>query len=874
MSAMRCPDDNDITLMLQGGLSPQETEQIQAHLDTCEACSELFSALFSLVPEQNARKNPTTGERSAVSSVGRYVISALLGAGAMGAVFEAWDPELERRVAIKLLRPDRFADAVAHKQATERLLREARALASLDHPNLLTVYDVGVYHRDNVFIASAFIEGETADVWARTRSWQEIVACYEQVCRGLSHAHARGIIHRDIKPQNILVDPSGRARVCDFGLAKSTPGARGSDVSKRSPVMSLTQTGAVVGTPAYMAPEQLDGQPIGAAADQHAVCACLYEALYGFRPFSGETLAELAKSVRSGDLIAPKSADIPRELFDVIARGLSPRAHERHEDMRQLEARLRRVREASQSSPRVSASSWRVRVMALILLFLMAVGVGVMLPEWLPRRPSPKPDAIAKKASEKKRAPLLDVTSRASLEHAMIAEPTNPHRASEDAPEDALEKPQTTPEVTNKSKRFAARETSEDPQKGTWDYLTRVCQQGDRACGDCVASARALLKSGELRSGVAYAGEGPVLAIAARCAHEEKDCAFASTLLIASREPAAHINASAKEDARRQTATQLGWSFPECPLVYKEPELRALQASGVLARAYGERSALRCERAWGKVEREVASWAPERFDLSTRSLLLTSLGATSACLAESNCALARRVWVSKERVLASPSSRDASMSEFARVAPRCIGAEDDVEARVAMFVKLVDRARDERDPGAACATLWTTRRDALSSLAKSVVQREHRRDLDSALTALARCAAPSDCEVTSACLSLVQSRRPSEPKDLLPYTAMIAPSCVSSPPNARVAAFMARGMLGTSPSAQVRAVLEPWITRGVDRNTGATMEGVLQSLMTFDLEANRCDEARATFSLAQQLSEDKYTEALWTQWAKTGGCSL
>ena len=874
MSFESCPDDNGITLMLQGGLGQQETERIQAHLDQCEACAELFSALFSLIPEK-PRHITTPRERSAVSSVGRYIISTLLGAGAMGAVFEAWDPELERKVAIKLLRPDRFGDRQTYQHATERLLREARALAALDHSNLLTVYDVGVYREDSVFIASAYIDGVTVDVWSRGKTWQEIVACYEQVCRGLAHAHARGIIHRDIKPQNILVDASNRARVCDFGLATSDLRAPDHSSSRRASFASLTQTGAIVGTPAYMAPEQLDGQPVGAPADQHAVCACLYEALYGFRPFSGETLAELARSVRSGELVAPKSSRIPRALFDVLARGLSPRAEERHEDMRQLEAALQRVREADTSVSRSSSSPWRARIIALVLLFLMAVGVGAILPELMtPRARAPASKESAKRISKDKdksrdeKGLEPDTIARAALE---------PKREDARSPEAKPSKAPPTDAVTRREAREtgAAGAPSNAPPRGSWQALRSACTKGDRACGECVASAKALGESGALRAGVAYTDEAPMLAIAARCAYEQKDCSLTSALFLATREPAAHINSSAREDAHRSTARMLGWSFPECPLVYEtDPILRAYQVAGVLSRAYEERSAPRCERAWGMVEAEVASWKPGLFDRDARGWLFTSLGATSACLAASNCELARRVWRSKARVQTAPVP-DADIGEaFAKIAPRCVLATDREDARVEMFEELVDRARGERDPADACAQLWSARRDSISSLAKSLTDPALTHTLDNALIALARCVAPRDCSPAFESAALVKGSRARRQREALSFAAYIAPSCVPDPPDAKTAASKAAGMIATaSPPAEVRAVLEPWIERQLDRRTRIEMASVLDSIMALEFKAKRCEEARLAFSLAQRLNAATYTEPLWAQWAKSKGCS-
>ncbi|MBL8976639.1 MAG: serine/threonine protein kinase, partial [Myxococcales bacterium] len=191
--------------------------------------------------------------------IGRYTVLKAIGAGGMGVVYAAYDTDLDRKIAIKLLHDHTGAggpDTVGHS----RLLREAQAMAKISHPNVLQVYEVGT-HAGQVFLALEFIEGSTLEDWllAAPHDWRAIVAIFLQAGRGLQAAHEAGVVHRDFKPENVLVDRSGRARVMDFGLARASgaPGPRDIPVGTHSSLdLDLTVTGAVMGTPLYMAPEQ------------------------------------------------------------------------------------------------------------------------------------------------------------------------------------------------------------------------------------------------------------------------------------------------------------------------------------------------------------------------------------------------------------------------------------------------------------------------------------------------------------------------------------------------------------------------------------------------------------------------------------------
>ncbi|HRI49207.1 MAG TPA: serine/threonine-protein kinase [Pseudomonadota bacterium] len=270
--------------------------------------------------------------------IGRYAVLRPLGEGGMGVVYAAYDEELDRKVAVKLLRS--VAPPGAERRA--RLIREAQALARVSHPNVVSVYEVGEAD-GQVFIAMEFIDGATLTAWqASGPSWDEVLQMYRAAGEGLDAAHRAGLVHRDFKPDNVLVGKDGRARVADFGLARglrseeSLPAAL-PGTPDRPALVSLTLQGAILGTPAYMSPEQHRGETADSRSDQWSFCAALYAALYGMAPFAGDTLAALSANVQAGRLRpAPAGSTVPARINAALRRGLAAAPEERYAAMAEL----------------------------------------------------------------------------------------------------------------------------------------------------------------------------------------------------------------------------------------------------------------------------------------------------------------------------------------------------------------------------------------------------------------------------------------------------------------------------------------------------------------------------------------------------------
>jgi len=287
--------------------------------------------------------------------LGRFVLRGTLGRGGMGTVLEAYDATLDRKVALKLLHRD-----LAEHHA-RRLVREAQALAKLSHPNVVQVYEVGEVE-GRTFIAMELLRGQTLWDWQQETprpGWRACVEVYLQAGRGLAAAHAAGLVHRDFKPGNCIIDDEGRVRVLDFGLVRELaettvddePGVVALRRSGRDLVAEenghgapLTRPGAVLGTAAYMPLEQLDGKSVDARGDLFSFCTSLYEALYGQRPYDDETLARLSTALEKGELRpAPRGSKVPSKLRALLVRGLARNPEDRWPSMAVLLTELQRV---------------------------------------------------------------------------------------------------------------------------------------------------------------------------------------------------------------------------------------------------------------------------------------------------------------------------------------------------------------------------------------------------------------------------------------------------------------------------------------------------------------------------------------------------
>ncbi|HEY3802173.1 MAG TPA: serine/threonine-protein kinase [Kofleriaceae bacterium] len=322
-----CPTDETLAAHVAGALDDVQADALRDHLDDCALCRELLVVLARGTPAGQKLELATTivaiGKlRNAAPAAlpPRFKIEHVLGQGGMGRVYAARDTELDRRVAVKVMRHEVGDDALA-----ARLVRESRLMARLSHPGVVTIYDVG-RHAGHIFIAMELVDGLTLHGWIRQRRrpWRAIVDVFVRAGAGLAAAHAAGLVHRDIKPENILLALDGdrvtRVAVSDFGVARAASETTAEDgVRRRSDRdVALTTTGAAVGTPAYMAPEQLAGRSVDVRADVFSFGVSLWEALWGERPYRGGSIAELVAKLEAG---AP---EIPARPTDAGAETTPP----------------------------------------------------------------------------------------------------------------------------------------------------------------------------------------------------------------------------------------------------------------------------------------------------------------------------------------------------------------------------------------------------------------------------------------------------------------------------------------------------------------------------------------------------------------------
>ncbi len=361
----RCLDEVGVLAFLEGTLSDDGRSEVESHLAACSACAELTTwvaadqAHRSRAPGEEGR--PFIGQLAPGARVDRYQILGGVGRGGMGEVYAAYHPDLDRRIALKVV-SELGANAPERRA---RLLREARAIARLSHPNVVAVYDAGTVD-DRVYIAMEFVEGQTVDAWlrAKERSWREILDVFIAAGRGLSAAHAAGIVHRDFKPQNVMIGHDGSVRVMDFGLARLalepadvTEAAADND-SQPLPA-TVTKTGALIGTPAYMSPEQFRGETLDARSDQFSFCVALYEALHGSRPVLAHAQAADAEGAR-----APRLASTPGWLRAAVSRGLAPRHEQRFPSMNDLIRALERGRKGPKRGALTAGAALAIALVA------------------------------------------------------------------------------------------------------------------------------------------------------------------------------------------------------------------------------------------------------------------------------------------------------------------------------------------------------------------------------------------------------------------------------------------------------------------------------------------------------------------------------
>ncbi len=341
---MECPDDHVLAAMIEQALDPAALSALEVHFDSCDKCREIVGLALGSRPSAT---DPTiaapTDERGGPDPEGllgmtiaaRYKVTSLLGRGGMGAVYLARDGKLDRHVAIKVHRAG---------ASTDRLQREAIAMAQLAHPNVVNVFEVGTVDTW-MYVVMEYVRGATLREWIASapRRWQDVVALLLDAGTGLAAAHVAGLVHRDFKPDNVLVGSDGRPRVSDFGLARIDHSA-GEPISPSTTLETpLTLEGTVLGTPAYMPPEQLAGDSVDARGDQFAFAVVAWECLYGRRPFDGATLGALTVAIDAQAYQRPARTAVPARIGAVLERALAVAPDLRYRDVPALLTALRRA---------------------------------------------------------------------------------------------------------------------------------------------------------------------------------------------------------------------------------------------------------------------------------------------------------------------------------------------------------------------------------------------------------------------------------------------------------------------------------------------------------------------------------------------------
>ena len=341
-----------------------------------------FNDLGTLSSGLNGRSEGKYAKQigSMMQKIGKYEILEILGKGAMGIVYKAQDPDIDREVAIKTIHFESAYEGGEEEEARTRFMREAQAAGKLSHPNIVTIYDVGREER-MTYIVMQLIKGISLQgiiASKRVFSTQEVSQLFTQLCDALDYAHKYGIIHRDIKPANILIDDNGRPFILDFGVA-------------RIGASTMTQTGKTLGTPSYMSPEQVIGKKIDNRSDIFSLGVVLYELLTGRRPFEAENITTIIYKIINEEPppLSDVRKDAPAGFADILDRVLAKKPEERYQTGGELVKDLKRLASPSQETyvmdiPAAASSGKKPKSkkavgVVVTLMSLMAVSMGVLL---------------------------------------------------------------------------------------------------------------------------------------------------------------------------------------------------------------------------------------------------------------------------------------------------------------------------------------------------------------------------------------------------------------------------------------------------------------------------------------------------------------
>ncbi len=334
---------------------------------------------------------------------GRYQVLGELGRGAMGVVYQAHDPQIDRVIALKVLRQDR----VTSDDLVQRFLKEAKAIGRLSHPNIVTVYDVGQDH-DTIFIAMEFLEGLPLNevIKSKSLSLDEIVLLGAQVADAVDYAHNKGIVHRDIKSTNIILTPDGQTKITDFGIAHiEDPSAP-----------QQTQAGEILGTPVYMSPEQVMSKPVDGRSDLYSLGVILYELTTGQRPFGGDNLASIFRAITQDDPIGPSSIapSIPQALSELIVKSLGKEPSERFQTGKIMADALRTCLDSKRPGPQPRQKPDKKGHKSLIISLIVLLAIGSVSLIYFTSVKAPGEKATSAPAHEKAQ-PVTQVAESGTL---------------------------------------------------------------------------------------------------------------------------------------------------------------------------------------------------------------------------------------------------------------------------------------------------------------------------------------------------------------------------------------------------------------------------------------------------------------------------